>query len=86
MLDAKEYIPRSSVLLAIHDKRDLTEDEKISLQTRINAIPAADVRPIVRCRDCKTPHDRFTGCPRLRGLVTPPEFFCPWGERKPKIE
>lgn len=36
----------------------------------------------VRCRDCRTPHNRFTGCPRLNGLVTPGDFFCPYGERK----
>ena len=80
------YIPLSQALRFIYEKRDLTEDEKISIQTGLRAIPAADVRPIVRCRDCKTPHDRFTGCPRLRGLVTPPEFFCPWGEQKRKTE
>ena len=28
------------------------------------------------------PHNKYTGCPKLNGLVTPPDFYCPFGERK----
>ena len=38
--------------------------------------------PVVRCRDCAVPHNKYTGCPVLNGLVTPPDFYCPFGERK----
>ena len=34
---------------------------------------------IVRCRDCAVPHNRYTGCPKLNGLVTPSDFFCAFG-------
>ena len=38
--------------------------------------------PVVRCNDCAVPHNKYTGCPKLNGLVTPPDFFCPFGEQK----
>ena len=40
-----------------------------------------DAVEVVRCRDCEVPHNKFTGCPNLNGLVTPPDFYCPFGER-----
>ena len=47
-------------------------------------LPTADVAEIVRCKDCTVPHNRWTGCPKLNGLVTPPDFYCSYGERKIK--
>ena len=41
-----------------------------------------DAVPVVRCKDCAVPHNKYTGCPMLNGLVTPPDFYCPFGERK----
>lgn len=38
---------------------------------------------IVRCKDCDVPHNKYTGCPKLNGLVTPPDFYCAFG--RPKI-
>lgn len=37
---------------------------------------------IVRCEDCAVPHNRWTGCPHLNGLIPPPDFYCARGERK----
>ena len=37
---------------------------------------------VVRCKDCAVPHNKWTGCPNLNGLVPPPEHFCSYGERK----
>lgn len=42
----------------------------------------ADVVEVVRCKDCVVPHNRWTGCPKLNGLVTPPDFYCSYGERR----
>lgn len=42
----------------------------------------ADVVEVVRCKDCAIPHNRWTGCPKLNGLVTPPNFYCSYGERR----
>ena len=44
--------------------------------------PTVDAVPVVRCKDCAVPHNKYTGCPMLNGLVTPPDFYCPFGERK----
>lgn len=38
---------------------------------------------VVRCKDCDVPHNKYTGCPKLGGLVTPPDFYCAFG--RPKI-
>lgn len=35
---------------------------------------------IIRCKECKVPHDRFTGCSKLNGFVTAPEFYCGFAE------
>lgn len=48
----------------------------------INQFPAVNAVPVVRCRDRAVPHNKYTGCPMLNGLVTPPDFYCPFGERK----
>ena len=48
----------------------------------LNDMPTVDAVPVVRCRDCAVPHNKYTGCPELNGLVTPPDFYCPFGERK----
>ena len=44
--------------------------------------PTIDAVEVVRCKDCKVPHNRWTGCPELNGLNPPPDFFCAYGERK----
>lgn len=36
----------------------------------------------VRCKDCAVPHNRFTGCPKLNGLIPPQDFYCVYGERR----
>ena len=50
--------------------------------TDINVGNKADVVEVVRCRDCTVPHNFWTGCPRLKGLIPPPNFYCAYGERK----
>ena len=37
---------------------------------------------VIRCKDCAVPHNKWTGCPKLGGLVTQPDFFC--AAAKPK--
>ena len=48
----------------------------------VETAEAADVIQVVRCKDCAVPHNRWTGCPILNGLVTPPDFYCSYGERQ----
>ena len=42
----------------------------------------ADFVEVVHCRDCDVPHNKFTGCPKLNGLIPPPNYYCAGGERK----
>lgn len=44
--------------------------------------PTIDAVEVVRCWECEVPHNKYTGCPELNGLVTPPDFYCPFGKRK----
>ena len=48
----------------------------------ISNAPTVDAAEVVRCKDCAVPHNKYTGRPMLNGLVTPPDFYCPFGERK----
>ena len=55
---------------------------KERLMDCVRDTPTADVVRVVRCNNCAVPHNRWTGCPKLNGLVTPPDFYCSYGERK----
>lgn len=46
--------------------------------------PTIDAAPVVRCRECAVPHNEKTGCPKLLGIVTTPDFFCKFGVRGEK--
>ena len=48
----------------------------------VETAEVADVVQVVRCKDCAVPHNRWTGCPKLNGLITPPDFYCSYGERR----
>lgn len=48
--------------------------------------PTADVVEVVRCKDCVVPHNQWTGCPKLNGLVTPPDFYCSYGNIDRELE
>lgn len=45
-----------------------------------------DVVEVVRCKDCDVPHNRWTGCPNLNGMIPPPDFYCAKGKRKQKTD
>ena len=62
------------VFAACEIKQDFAD--MISNATTVDAVP------VVRCKDCAVPHNKYTGCPMLNGLVTLPDFYCPFGERK----
>lgn len=44
--------------------------------------PTADAVEVIRCKDCAVPHNSWTGCPNLNGLIPPADFYCARGERK----
>ena len=41
-----------------------------------------DFVEVVRCKDCDISHNRWTGCPKMGGLIPPPDHFCSYGRRK----
>ena len=52
----------------------------------VETAETANVVQVVRCKDCIVPHNQWTGCPKLNGLVTPPDFYCSYGERRKEDE
>lgn len=75
-----EYIERdTAMLVARHAWGKGLEPSQF-----IEIIPAADVAPVVRCKDCKHHYDCGVHfCDRL-GMDCPDDsdFFCSYGERK----
>lgn len=75
-----EYIERSAAIEAAKHAwaKGLEPSQYIEI------IPAADVAPVVRCKDCKHHYDcGIHFCNRL-GMDCPDDsdFFCSYGERK----
>lgn len=80
MTMSKEYIEReaaNAVILA-----ECSPMVAAYLTDAVAAIPAADVRPVVLCRDCIFRSNEWTGCPKLNGTITGDEFFCKCGIKK----
>lgn len=79
MLSAEsDLVSRIALRNALYDADAITmQGVKI-----INQFPAVNAVEVVRCQDCVVPHNKYTGCPKLCGLVTSQIFYCPYGERK----
>ncbi len=45
-----------------------------------------DAVEVVRCVDCDVPHNSWTGCPNLNGMIPPPDFYCARGQRKQQTD
>ena len=85
-----EYIDKEKLLQKLSRMIDYCEnDNKVNALTALFQVgdaimdcPTADVVQVVRCKDCVVPHNQWTGCPKLNGLVTSPDFYCSRGERR----
>ena len=76
--EENDLVSRIALRNALYDADAITmQGVKI-----INQFPSINAVEVVRGRDCAVPHNKYTGCPELNGLVTPPDFYCPFGERK----
>lgn len=77
-----EYIEREAALRTAHIMRP--EDK--CLETELMKIPAADVAPVVRCKDCK--YGEFVkrgskySCRKVEGLLNFCDFYCKDGVKK----
>jgi len=85
-----EYIERSSIKYEQWAVGPLCEPLMVVRKKTIDAIPAADVAPVVRCKDCvfrEEPHiygSSIIGelwC-RLIGVPMNLDDFCSYGERR----
>lgn len=89
-----EYIEREAALeickteyqnrLRMHDYcRDAVAWD---IGDEIKALPAADVAPVVRCRDCKYSYEDIDGLTCIYGpcvdCTVPEDFYCKYGERE----
>lgn len=43
-------------------------------------VAAVDAVEVTRCKDCAVPHNKWTGCPYMNGLIPPADHFCSYGE------
>ena len=96
-----DYILRSDAVSAFCGNCEGTEvcgqlGEPCEEVKRIKAIPAADVEPVVRCRDCRFAHMTYDGeckyCDCFANkdedgelnetLYLDGDFFCAFGKRK----
>ena len=82
-----DYISREAAVTAVDESpcwrnSDDWYDHASVIEKNLRAIPAADVRPVVLCRDCIFRSNEWTGCPKLNGTITGDEFFCKCGIKR----
>ena len=88
-----EYISRKAaigMLKAMSENADCGCAARMfdRVKKRLEAMPAADVEPVVRCEECAYHEDEEPGmvyCPRILGGWVPNEFFCGEGKRRTKM-
>lgn len=77
-----DYLRRGDVKRLLENVVCLHEE----LPAQIDLIPAADVAPVVRCKDCRYAYDSVGGWCCSYGIcvdcVVREDFFCADGERK----
>ena len=87
-----EYIEREAAIngiIKIIRKSDMPEDWSkgmVAAMSTLYRIPAADVREVVLCRDCKYSYDSVGGWCCSHGIcvdcIVREYFFCADGERR----
>lgn len=81
MMLEKEYIEREAAIKEFSNNGSIFVygmQQCKAIISRINAIPAADVRPVVLCQYCEhfqqfRPHDGFC---KIDGMLWNNDFFC----------
>lgn len=88
-----EYITKKAAINAVENAPiELFQSEWEEIEEAINTAPAADVVPVVRCKDCKWFADnnggQWYGCQMFQVVWNTPEDapkpddFCSYGERR----
>lgn len=94
-----EYIEREALQAALMRKRcgvatqRYTEgwnDCLLRVKSMVSKAPAADVAPVVRCKDCEYSYDEISYLCCSHGVCVdcevPPNFYCAEGKRKENDE
>ena len=84
---SKEYIEREAAIEELK-RRDFLP---VIVKHAIEAVPAADVAPVVRCEDCLYSTERYGHMECIHGVSyrntwNKPDFFCAYGERKEGVD
>ena len=88
-----EYIDREAALALIRPDDPYDERWGVTVATAkglirhaLTAAPAADVVPVVHCKECEYSYDELSYLCCSQGVcvdcVVPPNFYCAFGERK----
>lgn len=89
-----EYITKKAAINAVENAPiELFQSEWNEIGEMINAVPAADVAPVVRCKDCKHFNHERMECENEAvstdheggaqySLNFDPDDFCSYGERR----
>jgi len=78
----RDLITKDFALYVVHHFASMQTWSKQDILAEIDKkIKEAD-EDVVRCKACAVPHNQWTGCPKLNGLVPPPDFYCAYGERE----
>ena len=82
---ADEYIKREDAIakpFRFYMRNGVLSNPVVSVRT-IKELPAADVAPVVRCKDCKHyQHDAFFDHDWCNGQRVTPDYYCADGERR----
>ena len=80
-----DYIDREAAIETVSTMA-LVVDERLMIIRRINALPSADVKPVVFCKDCKHRDPEDGKCDNghtiIWQLARPDEWYCADGERR----
>ena len=86
MANEKRLIDANALMERLKFKRRISEVGLYrgleSAMAQCAKAPTIDTVEVVRCKDCAVPHNKWTGCPNLNGLIPPPDFYCARGERR----
>jgi hypothetical protein len=88
MMAEKEYIEREAFKAEIRrlSTHYLNEWDTLGVLAAADRIPAADVRPVVLCRDCVYSYDSVGGWCCSHGIcvdcIVREDFFCADGEKR----
>ena len=81
MINKKKLIDLDKTLKRLEKESWWLDSVKSCIRMFLAKEKLVDAEEVVRCKECAVPHNQWTGCPKLNGLVPPQYFYCAFGER-----